>query len=129
MQQVVNINGYETVIEIPEGQALSPVTHSGDKSDFRIEYGNGLVKVGGIVEIECGNVTPHLIEGVKVMELPFSQVYNFQVTAMNVSSNPANISNEGAFITEQDGVYKIYAHAKASSTYTIPVKWAAEGYI
>lgn len=129
MQQVVNINGYETVIEIPEGQVLSPVTYSGDNSNFRIDYGNGLVKVGGIVAIECNSVTPQLIEGVKVMELPFSQVYDFQATAMNVSDSPDNIAGEGAFITEQSGVYKIYAHAKATSTHTIRVKWSAEGYI
>ena len=34
MQQVVNINGYETVIEIPEGQVLSPVKAQGDQSNY-----------------------------------------------------------------------------------------------
>lgn len=127
MQQIVNINGYETVIEIPEGQVLSPVKHSGNKSDFRINYGNGLVKVGGIVEIECNEVTSGIIEGTKVIELPFGTTYDFQATAMNVIDAPSVITGESAFITEVRNGYKIYATAKSTQSKTIPVKWSAEG--
>ena len=89
MQQVVNINGYETVIEIPESQVLSPVRVKGDQSNYEIEYGNGLKELGGIVEVQATAVKAGVIEGVQRIELPFFKTLDFQVTAINVSASPA----------------------------------------
>ena len=96
MQQVVNINGYETVIEIKEEDVLSPVKAQGDQSNYEIEYGNGLKEVGGIVEVQATSIKEGVIEGVQRVELPFHKTLDFQVTAINVSASPAVLTGEFA---------------------------------
>lgn len=64
MRQKVIINGYETIIEIPSNEVASPVYYSGSDEDYSIDYGNGLRELGGIVQIECTEVTSGIIEGI-----------------------------------------------------------------
>lgn len=127
MQQVVNINGYETVIEIPEGQVLSPVKFSGDQSHYEIEYGNGLKEVGGIVEVQATSAKEGVIEGVQRVELPFHKTLDFQVTAINVSASPAVLTGEFAFARLDGNTLVVYGTANASEPKTIQVKWTAKG--
>lgn len=124
MQQIVNINGFETIIEIPEGQAVSPLIHQGDKSDYRIDYGNGLVEVGGLVEVSTSTVNGH-IEGSTAVELPFDRVYSVQVTTLDIP----NAVQENAHISLTDSGFKIWAHANTQTPSVIRVMWSAKGSI
>lgn len=127
MRQVVNINGYETVIEIKEEDVLSPVKVQGDQSHYEIEYGNGLKEVGGIVEVQATSVKEGVIEGVQRVELPFVKTLDFQVTAINVSASPAVLTGEFAFARLDGNTLVVYGTANASEPKTIQVKWTAKG--
>lgn len=127
MQQVVIINGYETVIEIPDGQVLSPVKVQGDQSNYEIEYGNGLKEVGGIVEVQATSVKEGVIEGVQRVELPFYKTLDFQVTALNVSASPAVLTGEFAFARLDNKVLVVYGTANSNEAKAIQVKWTAKG--
>lgn len=127
MKQVVIINGYETVIEIPEGEVLSPVKVQGDQSNYEIEYGNGLKEVGGIVEVQATTVKEGVIEGVQRVELPFHKTLDFQVTALNVSASPAVLTGEFAFARLDDKVLVVYGTANSNEAKAIQVKWTAKG--
>lgn len=127
MQQVVNINGYETVIEIKEEDVLSPVKVQGDQSHYEIEYGNGLKEVGGIVEVQATTAKEGVIEGVQRVELPFVKTLDFQVTAINVSASPAVLTGEFAFARLDGNTLVVYGTANASEPKTIQVKWTAKG--
>lgn len=127
MKQVVIINGYETVIEIPDGQVLSPVKVQGDQSHYEIEYGNGLKEVGGIVEVQATSAKEGVIEGVQRVELPFHKTLDFQVTAINVSASPAVLTGEFAFARLDGNTLVVYGTANASEPKTIQVKWTAKG--
>ena len=129
MQQVVIINGYETVIEIPEGQVLSPVKVQGDQSNYEIEYGNGLKEVGGIVEVQATTAKEGVIEGVQRVELPFYKTLDFQVTAINVSASPAVLTGEFAFARLDGNTLVVYGTANASEPKAIQVKWTAKGVV
>lgn len=127
MKQVVNINGYETVIEIKEEDVLSPVKVQGDQSHYEIEYGNGLKEVGGIVEVQATTTKEGVIEGVQRVELPFVKTLDFQVTAINVSASPAVLTGEFAFARLDENTLVVYGTANASEPKTIQVKWTAKG--
>ena len=127
MQQVVNINGYETVIEIKETDVISPVKVQGDQSHYAIEYGNGLKEVGGIVEVQATTAKEGVIEGVQRVELPFVKTLDFQVTAINVSASPAVLTGEFAFARLDENTLVVYGTANASEPKTIQVKWTAKG--
>lgn len=127
MKQVVNINGYETVIKIPEGEMLSPIKVQGDQSNYEIEYGNGLKEVGGIVEVQATTVKDGVIEGVQRVELPFYNTLDFQVTAINVTASPAELTGEFAFARLDNNTLVVYGTANANEPKTIQVKWTAKG--
>lgn len=127
MQQVVNINGYETVIEIPGSQVLSPVKVRGDQSNYEIEYGNGLKELGGIVEVQATSVKEGVIEGVQRIELPFFKTLDYQVTAINVSASPAVLTGEFAFARLDNQHLVVYATANSTESKNIQVKWTAKG--
>lgn len=128
MKQVVNINGYETVIEIKETDVISPVKVQGDQSHYEIEYGNGLKEVGGIVEVQATTAKEGVIEGVQRVELPFVKTLDFQVTAINVSASPAVLTGEFAFARLDENTLVVYGTANASEPKTIQVKWTAKGF-
>ena len=127
MQQVVIINGYETVIEIPDGHVFSPVKAQGDQSNYEIEYGNGLKEVGGIVEVQATSVKEGVIEGVQRVELPFYKTLDFQVTAINVSASPTVLTGEFAFARLDENTLVVYGTANSNEPKTIQVKWTAKG--
>ena len=129
MQQVVIINGYETVIEIPESQVLSPVKVQGDQSHYEIEYGNGLKEVGGIVEVHATTAKEGVIEGVQRVELPFYKTLDYQVTAINVSASPAVLTGEFAFARLDENTLVVYGTANSNEAKTIQVKWTAKGLV
>lgn len=127
MKQVVNINGYETVIEIPAGEMLSPIKVQGDQSNYEIEYGNGLKEVGGVVEVQATTVKDGVIEGVQRVELPFYNTLDFQVTATNVTASPTELTGEFAFARLDNNTLVVYGTANANEPKTIQVKWTAKG--
>ena len=129
MQQVVNINGYETVIEIPEGEMLSPVKVQGDQNNYEIDYGNGLKEVGGIVEVQATSVKDGVIEGVQRVELPFYKTLDFQVTAINVTASPTELTGEFAFARLDNNTLVVYGTANSTEPKTIQVKWTVKGII
>ena len=127
MKQTVNINGYETVIEIPAEQVLSSVKVQGDQNNYEIEYGNGLKEVGGVVEVQATSVKEGVIEGVQRIELPFFKTIDYQVTAINVSASPAVLTGEFAFARLDNQHLVVYATANSTENKTIQVKWATKG--
>lgn len=124
MQQTISINGFETVIEIPDGQVVSPVKVNGAKENYRIDYGNGLVEVGGEVEIAT-RVTNNHIEGSADIVLDLNTLLDVQVTAIDI----AGAMQEGVHIQYTSGGFKIYAHANTTDVQPIKVKWTAKGLI
>lgn len=126
-QQLIEINGVETPVGIPDDQVLSPVETSGDKSNFRIDYGNGLTKVGGVVRVSATPVTDGVIEGVHNIVTPFAKLLNYTAVAMNVPEPASVVSGENVFVADTDTGFRIYATAKAAAAKTIQVRWSAEG--
>lgn len=124
---IININGVDTPVEIV-GHS-SDVSYTGDKTGFRIEYGNGLVKVGGVVNVPAAPVKNGVIEGTHNIEVPFLTLFDYGAVAMNVADTPENITGESVFVTDTDTGFKIYATASATSAKTIPVRWYAEGVV
>lgn len=124
MQQTVSINGFETVIEIPDGQAVSPVKVEGVKENYHIDYGNGLVEVGGEVEVTT-RVTNGHIEGSADITLAFGTLLDVQATAIDI----AGAMQEGVHIQYTGNGFKIYAHANTTDVQPIKVKWTAKGLI
>lgn len=129
MQQVVLINGYETVIEIPEYQGISTVKVQGDQSRYEIDYGNGLKGVGGVVEVQAASVRDGVIEGVQRVELPFYKTLDFQVTAINISASPAVLTGEFAFARLDGNILVVYGTANSNEDKAIQVKWTAKGIV
>ena len=129
MKQVVNINGYETVIEIPAGESISPIKVQGDQSHYEIEYGNGLKEVGGIVEVQATTVKDGVIEGVQRVELPFYNTLDYQVTAINVTASPTELTGEFAFARLDNNTLVVYGTANSNEPKTIQVKWTAKGIV
>lgn len=129
MQQVVFINGYETVIEIPDEQVLSTVKAQGDQSHYEIDYGNGLKEVGGVIEVQAASVRDGVIEGVQRVELPFYKTLDFQVTAINISASPAVLTGEFAFARLDGNILVVYGTANSNEDKAIQVKWTAKGIV
>ena len=129
MQQVVLINGYETVIEIPENQVIPTVKAQGDQSHYEIDYGNGLKEVGGVVEVQAASVRDGVIEGVQRVELPFYKTLDFQVTAINISASPAVLTGEFAFARLDGNILVVYGTANSNEDKAIQVKWTAKGIV
>lgn len=129
MQQVVLINGYETVIEIPENQEISTVKAQGDQSHYEIDYGNGLKEVGGVVEVQAASVRDGVIEGVQRVELPFYKTLDFQVTALNISASPAVLTGEFAFARLDGNILVVYGTANSNEDKALQVKWTAKGIV
>lgn len=127
MKQMVIINGYETLIEIPGDQVLSPVKVQGDQNNYEIEYGNSLKEVGGIVEVRAAPVKEGVIEGTQRVELPFYKTLDFQVTAINVTSSPNVLTGEFAFARLDNQHLVVYATANSTESKKIRVKWNAKG--
>lgn len=120
---VLSINGMDT----PCTMDISLLSHQGHKDSYRIDYGDGLVEMGGIVDVSADTVKSGVIEGTHIVELPFTTIYDFQATAMNVAATPEQVTGEKVFIADTGSGYKIYASANAKSAKTIPVKWSAKG--
>ena len=127
MQQVVFINGYETVLEIPEWQVPQPLKIQGDQQNYEIEYSKSFKEVGGIVEVQATTVKEGVIEGVQRVELPFYKTLDFQVTALNVSASPAVLTGEFAFARLDGKALVVYGTANSNEAKTIQVKWTAKG--
>lgn len=130
MQQVVNINGYETVIEIPESQIISPVNVEGNSDSYRIDYGNGLVKVGGELAIKTVPVKDGTgrTEGVVTVDLPeFRQVLGFGAVAMDSDKGSLFEHAHLGQVTFKD--MNVYASAISNKAVELKVNWFVEGII
>ena len=130
MQQVVNINGFETVIEIPESQVISPVKVEGNSDSYRIDYGNGLVKVGGELAIKTVPVKDGAgrTEGMVTVDLPeFSQVLGFGAVAMDSDKGSLFEHAHLGQVTFKD--MNVYASAISDKAVELKVNWFVEGII
>lgn len=119
MKQLVNINGYDTIINVPEDQVLSSIKYFGSKEDYSINYGNNLLEHGGIINITVTNG-----EGSKTVKLPFT-VLDFQATA--IDNNTGSIQESCHIEFVNDNTVRVYG--RATSNVTIKVKWSAKGVI
>lgn len=130
MRQVVNINGYETVIEIPESQVISPVKVEGNSDSYRIDYGNGLVKVGGELAIKTEPVKDGTgrTEGMVTVDLPeFSRVLGFGVVAMDSDKGSLFEHAHLGQVTFKD--MNVYASAISDKPVELKVNWFVEGLL
>ena len=130
MQQVVIINGYETVIEIPESQVVPPVKVDGNSDSYRIDYGNGLVKVGGELTIKTVPVKDGAgrTEGMVTVDLPeFRQVLGFGVVAMDSDKGSLFEHAHLGQVTFKD--MNVYASAISDKAVELKVNWFVEGII
>ena len=129
----VNINGFNTPIEIPEVfapaelaervQSLDPEI-SGDENPYVIRQGN-LVEVGGVVTIRTNPVTKGTgTEGthrVDLSEHHFSKVLNVQATA---EDTPAGSIHENAHIGSVSAQgFTIYATSTHTEAVDLKVRY------
>lgn len=129
----VNINGFNTPIEIPEVfapaelaervQSLDPEI-SGDENSYVIKQGN-LVEVGGVVAIRTNPVTKGTgTEGthrVDLNEHHFSKILNVQATA---EDTPAGSIHENAHIGDVDTQgFTIYATSTHTEAVDLKVRY------
>lgn len=123
-----DINGFITPLQIDDRElnALSLVRVEGDKSSYRIEYGNGLVEVGGIKEIRATVAKEGVVEGTATIDTGLP-IISAQATALNVVAAPTAVTGESAFIYVSDTQLKLYATASATTTQTISVMWSVKG--
>lgn len=130
MRQVVNINGFETVIEIPESQVISPVKVEGNSDSYRIDYGSGLVKVGGELAIKTVPVKDGTgrTEGMVTVDLPeFRQVLSFGAVAMDSDKGSLFEHAHLGQVTFKD--MNVYASAISDKAVELKVNWFVEGII
>lgn len=125
---VADINGYLTPIEIDDTElnSLSVVSVEGDKTAYRIEYGNGLVEVGGTAEITVTPIKDGVVEGTMSIDTGLT-IINAHATAMNLAVPAPVATGENAFIAVSDKTLKIYATANATAEKTVAVMWSVKG--
>lgn len=131
----IDINGYNTPIEIPEVfatresvQALESTQPevTGDENSYVIKQGN-LVEVGGVLTIQTTPVTKGTgTEGSKRVDLSsygFTKILNVQATA---EDTPAGSIHENAHYSDlsNEGV-TFYA----TSTHTAPVEFKVRYFV
>lgn len=129
----VNINGFNTPIEIPEVfapaelaervQALDPEI-SGDENSYVIRQGN-LVEVGGVLTIQTTPVTKGTgTEGSKRVDLSsygFTKILNVQATA---EDTPAGSIHENAHVGDVSAQgFTIYATSTYSEAVDLKVRY------
>lgn len=132
----VNINGFNTPIEIPEVfalresvQALDPEV-SGDENSYVIKQGN-LVELGGVVTIRTNPVTKGTgTEGthrVNLADHHFSKVLNVQATA---EDTPAGSIHENAHIGDVSAQgFTIYATSTYSEAVDLKVRYFVKAIV
>lgn len=131
----VNINGFNTPIEIPEifapaelverVQSLDPEI-SGDENSYVIRQGN-LVEVGGVLTIQTTPVTKGTgTEGSKRVDLSsygFTKILNVQATA---EDTPASSIHENAHVGDVSAQgFTVYA----TSTHTEAVEFKVRYFV
>lgn len=125
---IADINGFQTPIEINASglSALSPLKVSGNAESYTIDYGGGLVEVGGVVTFTTDTVEGEYREGYGEVTLPFTPI-DAQVSAWNISDTPQNARRENAFLRTDGKKLVIYGWFLGSSHREMRVKWSAKG--
>lgn len=127
MQQTVNINGFATTIEIPEGQVVSPVSVRGDQANYSIEYGNGLKEVGGTVDVKVMPVADGFNDGTQRINLPLTSVLDFQVTLVKASTTYTTMVSDSVSARMEDGALVVIGSTNAGEPKALKIKWMAKG--
>lgn len=127
MQQTVNINGFATTIEIPEGQVVSPVSVRGDQNNYSIEYGNGLKEVGGVVDVKVMPVADGFNDGTQRINLPLTSVLDFQVTLVKASTTYTTMVSDSVSARMEDGALVVIGSTNAGEPKALKIKWMAKG--
>lgn len=116
-----NINGFETPIELPDG-GVSPVYVDGDKQQWRVDFGNGFVQVGGVATVTFNNAT----EATVTVPLPFGKLLDFQATPIDVQGPLGEAVH--IEVLDNDSV-RVYARTSQTFTGSFYVKWSASGVV
>nr|DAK00459.1 MAG TPA: hypothetical protein [Caudoviricetes sp.] len=121
----VNINGFNTPIELPEIFAEREQIQTSDDS-YVIRQGN-LVEVGGVLTIQTTPVTKGTgTEGSKRVDLSsygFTKILNVQATA---EDTPAGSIHENAHVGDVSAQgFTVYA----TSTHTAPVEFKVRYFV
>lgn len=124
----LNMNGYKTYAEIPEGNVPSPVSYDGDKDGYVIDYGNGLVEYGGKVTI---TTIPQEVnaEGTATVTFPeaFSRVLSVTLTSVDIPHYTNEGSNHIASLTNSG--FSIWATMNERVSKTVEIYWSAKGIL
>ena len=132
MQQIININGYETVIEIPEGQpGLNGFTAKaeGNENSYKIHYSENLVEIGGTTTISVNQNQNTHFEGSKTITFPvtFNTLLDYQATA--IDSDKGSMFEHAHLGQVTLTGMNVYANAFTSSAKDIQVKWSVKGLV
>lgn len=119
MKQYVLINDVPIELDIPDSMT---VTYSGSKENYRIEYGNDLVEVGGIIS---ANFT-ETVEVITSQELPFKNLLDCQCSPLDVVGEYQEKSHLQIM---SDNLIRIYGQVKEPYTGIMKIKWMAKGVI
>lgn len=130
MQQIININGYETVIEIPEGQpGLGFSTRvEGNEDAYKIHYSENLVEQGGVATIDLNTETNGLTEGHAVIRLD-QPMYNWLTTQVTVNDVPNRVGERANIIKKDNQTFEIWASVNGSGSAQIKVNWTVKGLL
>lgn len=123
---IANINGYETPLDLPLEQGYA----SGNADHYTIDYGNGVIEVGGTAEITTttlvGTGGNAIVEGSGSVRFEnFSTLLDYQATALDntTGSFMEHVHIGGATATGMT----LYASARTDTHKKIKIKWSAKG--
>lgn len=119
MAYVANINGIETIIDIPELERTTVPNVDGDKNSYVIRQGTQ-VFTGGILSLEFDNTNEMYAD----IELSMYRLLDFQATAIDVVGAFGE-SSHIEFL--DDNRVRVYATTDKNYTGTFNVKWSAMG--
>lgn len=127
MRQTVMINGYETEIEIMDGQSPYPIV-SGVEDTYSIDYGNGLVEFGGSVVIGLNSETDGLTEGKAVVQLK-QPLSNWLSTRVTVNDVPNRVGERANIVKKDNQAFEVWASVNGSGSTQIKVNWSVKGLL
>lgn len=119
----VTLNDAPSVLGLPANLIPDPPRFSGDKTNYRIKYGNGLEEVGGLAEVTFADNTEATVD----ITLPFFTLLDCQCTAVDI----VGAHQESAHIefVEDDKKLRLYSRVHQPYTGTSKLKWMAKGVI
>lgn len=118
MRAIININGVDTPIDLPEN--MSGATAGGSTAYYTINYSRDVMEVGGTLTLPFSATKETYVE----VTPPFRTLFTATATTLDIVGE----YGEGAHIELLDNrKLRIYAHTTKPYTGDVKVMWSAKG--